>query len=221
VTTINLPSPARPLRRTDLNGIRGGDGRRYELLEGTLLISSPPPSHHQRVVLNLAHQLAVALPDHLEVLVGPFPVGLSADTELSPDVLVALAEDFSDRDLPCAPFLAVEVASRASRHLDLQVKKARYEAAGTPYYWVVDPDLPQLDAWELNDDGRYVDVAHVIGESAFVVERPSHLEIVPLRLLRPRSSATGRTLIRPTPVLTRPAPGRETSLGRVHGRGTG
>jgi Uma2 family endonuclease len=185
MTTVHLPLTARPMRRADLTGLPSGPGHRYELLDGILLISPPPPSYHQRVVLNLARQLAVALPGGLEVLIGPFPVGLAEDTEFSPDVLVAPAEDFTDRDLPCAPFLAVEVLSVATRQLDLEVKRARYEAAGTPYYWVVDPDLPQLFAWELNDDGRYVDVGHVIGESCFVVERPCHLEIVPLRLLRP------------------------------------
>jgi Uma2 family endonuclease len=187
MSSMQLPVTERPLRRADLASTAGPrtDGRRYELLDGTLLISPPPPSHHQRVVLNLARQLGLALPADLEVLVGPFPVGLSEDTEFSPDVLVAPAEDFTDRDLPCAPFLAIEVLSVASRRMDLEVKRARYEAAGTPYYWVVDPDLPQLFAWELDDNGRYVDVAHVIGESCFVVERPCHLQIVPLRLLRP------------------------------------
>jgi Uma2 family endonuclease len=41
----------------------------------------------------------------------------------------------------------VEVASLAARRFDLEAKRSRYEAAGTPYYWVVDPNLPQLFAW--------------------------------------------------------------------------
>jgi Uma2 family endonuclease len=185
MTTLLLPDNDRPFGRTDLADFRAVDGRRYELVDGTLLISPPPPSHHQRVVLNLARKLAVTLPGHLEVLIGPFPVGLSADTELSPDVLVAPSEDFTDRDLPCAPYLVVEVCSTATRKIDLEVKRAIHEAAGTPYYWVVDADLPQLYAWELNDAGRYVQVGHVIGESRYVAERPCHLKLVPLHLLRP------------------------------------
>jgi Uma2 family endonuclease len=52
----------------------------------------------------------------------------------------------------------VEVLSPTTRHLDLAFKRARYEAAGCPSYWVVDPLEPSIVCWELRD-GRYEEVA--------------------------------------------------------------
>jgi hypothetical protein len=38
-------------------------------------------------------------------------------------------------------------------------KRARYETAGCPSYWVVDPDQPSITVWEI-EEGRYVERAH-------------------------------------------------------------
>lgn len=48
-------------------------------------------------------------PDELEVLLAPFDVAISDDTVMQPDLLVARRADFTNRDLPMAPLLAVEV----------------------------------------------------------------------------------------------------------------
>jgi len=37
------------------------------------------------------------------------------------------------------PLLAVEILSPSTRRFDLTVKRSRYESAGVPSYWVVDP----------------------------------------------------------------------------------
>lgn len=52
-----------------------------------------------------------------------------------------------------APQLAVEVLSPSTRRVDLTLKLSRYEAAGCPSYWVVDPDGPSLTAWQLVEGG--------------------------------------------------------------------
>lgn len=49
---------------------------------------------------------------------------------MQPDILVARRVDYTDRDLPTAPLLAVEVLSPSTRLIDLNLKKARYEIAG-------------------------------------------------------------------------------------------
>ena len=59
-------------------------------------------------------------------------------------------------------------AAPPSTHLfDLNVKRQRYEVAGCPAYWVIDPGLrgepPQITAWELRDDA-YVEVGHAEGD---------------------------------------------------------
>jgi len=90
-----------------------------------------------------------ACPGELQVLFAPFDVALDEHSVLQPDLLVARRSDFTARDLPTAPLLAVEVLSPSTRRVDLTLKLSRYESAGCPSYWVVDPDPPALRAWEL------------------------------------------------------------------------
>jgi Uma2 family endonuclease len=116
------------------------------------------------------------------VLMAPFAVLLAEDTELQPDVLVARRSDLTERNLPAAPLLAVEVLSRSTRLIDLNLKKARYEVAGCPSYWTVDPDRLELTAWELAD-GTYRQVTQVSGNSAFDSTAPFRVTVVPDNLL--------------------------------------
>ena len=68
------------------------------------------------------------------------------------------------------------------RLIDLNLTRARYEAAGGPAYWTVDPETLELTAWELVH-GAYVEVAHVAGDEAFRAEAPFAVDITPSGLL--------------------------------------
>ena len=173
----------RALRAPDLEALPD-DGHRYELVSGTLVVT-PAPSHlHQRAVLELAVALRARCPGDLEVLVAPFEVRLDEHPSLPPDVLVARAADLTSARLPVAPRLAVEVASPSTRLVDLNLKKARLEAAGCPAYWVIDPEEPSLIAWELTAAGRYTTVADVRGDEAFEARSPIEVTIIPRRLVK-------------------------------------
>lgn len=69
----------------------------------------------------------------------PFDVALADDTVVQPDVLVARRSDLTEHDPPTAPVPVVEVLSPRTRHIDLALKRARFEVAGCPAYWIVDP----------------------------------------------------------------------------------
>jgi Uma2 family endonuclease len=170
------------------------DGHRYELLDGTLIVSPAPGLPHQRVAAVLIHILEQACPAELVV----FPnvnVRLDAASALEPDAVVACPPDISGARLLRAPLLAVEILSPDSALRDLNLKKAAYERFGVPSYWVIDPDLdrPALRAFELGE-GAYAEVAHVTGDRVFRAQRPFEVEVVPSRLvakLRP-----GREVLR-------------------------
>jgi Uma2 family endonuclease len=173
----------RALTRDDLESMPD-DGHRYELLDGTLIVTPAPRRLHQRAVTQLWRRLDDHAPADLEVLVSPFEVVLAIDTVLQPDVLVGRRDDFTDRDLPAVPGLAVEVLSPSTRLFDLNTKKARYEQAGVPSYWVVDPDpdTPSMTVWELRDGG-YVEAASSTGDERVSVERPYPLTVSPGELV--------------------------------------
>jgi Uma2 family endonuclease len=190
MTTMATIPFSSPFTYADLEAMFDGgepdDGHRYEILDGVLIVSPAPSPIHQRAVLRLARILEDACPDDdLEVFVAPLDVLLADDTVLEPDVLVARRADLTARNLPAPPVLAVEVLSPSTRRFDYMLKRSRFEAAGMPAYWVVDPDGPSLTAWELRDGG-YVEVAHVTGAEEFRAGLPYPVTIVPRRLVGER-----------------------------------
>lgn len=171
----------RAMTRDDLDSMPD-DGHRHEIMDGTLIVTPAPSPRHQHVSGQLFLRLEQSRPGDLALLYAPLDVALSEDTILQPDLLVARRCDFTARDLPVAPLLAVEILSPSTRRVDLTLKRSRYEAAGCPSYWVIDPDTPSLTAWEL-DEGAYVEVAQVSGAEEFNATAPYDLTICPARLL--------------------------------------
>jgi Uma2 family endonuclease len=176
----------RPFTRADLEHMPD-DGRRYEIIDGMLVVSAAPARLHQRAVGRTYTSLESACSPEFEVLVAPFAVALAHDTEMQPDVLVGWRKDFTERELP-NPILVVEVLSPSSRMMDMHLKRARFERAGTRAYWVIDPSAnpaeARLIAWELGDDGFYHKAAEVWGGEEFTTDIPFPVKVVPGDLVR-------------------------------------
>src|SRR3954469_8788645 len=113
--TVTVLPRGRALTRADLERMPD-DGHRYELVDGTLVVTPAPSPRHQIVLARLHRLLADACPADLLVLFAPLDVTLDDSTVLQPDLLVSSAADFTDRDLPVAPLLALEVLSPSTRH---------------------------------------------------------------------------------------------------------
>lgn len=171
---------SRPLTRADLESMPD-DGHRYELVDGVLIVTPAPGFQHQSVLAELYDRLKAACPEGLVVLFAPFAVALADDTELQPDLIVARRVDFTARELPVAPLLAVEVLSPSTRRIDLTLKRDRLEEAGCGAYWCVDPIALTLVAWELHD-GRFLEVARAAGDEVFEATRPFSVTIRPAEL---------------------------------------
>jgi Uma2 family endonuclease len=181
--SFSLPH-GRPFTVHDLEATPD-DGNRYELLDGMLLVSPAPSVRHQKVVAQLVVLLDAVCPPEMHVLPAPFAVQASETTELQPDVLVARDEDLTEKNLPAAPLLAVEVVLSPSSVLkDLNLKKAAYQRMGVPSYWVVDPRKLSLTVFELDSTGfRYQLVAEVTGDKSFEATQPFAVRVVPAELL--------------------------------------
>lgn len=177
---VGLPR-GRALTRDDLDAMPD-DGHRYELIDGILIVSPAPRRIHQRASFRLSVLLDAALPADLELLPAPFDVALADDTVMQPDLVVPRIEDLTDRDLPAAPVLAVEVLSPSSRGIDLLLKKDRLERAGCAHYWVVDPLEPSITAWALTG-GAYRQVARAVGAETFEVAEPFDVRVIPAELV--------------------------------------
>ncbi|MCK0111303.1 Uma2 family endonuclease [Ornithinimicrobium sp. F0845] len=174
---------SRALTLEDFEAIREvDDGHRYELIDGSLVVTPSPVPRHQTAVGELAFLLRRTIPRGLRVFVAPLDIRFGKDTVLQPDVLVVPSTAVGERRIEGGPVLAVEVLSPSTRHIDLGLKLSRYEAASTPAYWVIDPDEPSLRAWELRE-GRYEQTAHVVGDQIARLNLPWAVEIVPSHLV--------------------------------------
>jgi Uma2 family endonuclease len=159
------------------------DGRRYELVDGVLIVSPAPAISHQEVVAALLVSLRQACPRGLRVLPGP-GVRMSLDSELIPDIVAVRFESLGGTRITEAPLLAVEVQSQSTKVFDRTLKKTAYERFGIESYWIVVPDIdrPELIVFELRD-GRYEQVGHITGDEPFRAERPFTVEVIPTSLV--------------------------------------
>lgn len=176
---LNLPFTVRDL------GSMPYDGRRYELIDGTLVVSPAPRLKHQTFAYRLFAVLDASCVDGLRVVGAPFAVHDGSDSmELQPDVLVGRVGDFTEDDLRAPPVLAVEVLSPSTALHDRNTKKAAYERMGVESYWILDPETLTLTVFELDADGRYQQAAEVSGDEPYVAQRPFGVTVIPADLLK-------------------------------------
>src|ERR1700686_3430551 len=136
-----------------------GDGLRYEIVNGGLIMAPAPDGRHQDAVLRIAHYLLV----HVEftglgkVRVAPFDVQLSQKNVFQPDVLVILNAHLDrvlDKKVVGAPDLVVEVASPGTALYDRVNKYEKYAGAGVQEYWLANTDTRTIQLLVL-EAGEY------------------------------------------------------------------
>ena len=157
-------------------------GNRYELVDGLIVVTPSPSLAHQRVSAELCFKLRLSCARNLRVLSAPLDVTLADHTVIQPDLLVAVPTTFAELGLLGAPRLAVEILSPSTRLYDLNTKNSALERAGCPAYWVVDPSVPSITAWELRD-GTYIETQHATGDQTFTVDTPFQVSFRPADLL--------------------------------------
>ncbi|MBP6995711.1 MAG: Uma2 family endonuclease [Phycicoccus sp.] len=158
------------------------DGSRYELIDGALVVTPAPPVRHQRMAGGLYRALYAACPPEWEVFFAPFDVDLDVRTSMQPDLVVVRRSALQLRGIAEAPLLAIEILSPSTAMIDRNLKFRKLQQSGCPSYWLVDPQEPALTAFELVD-GRYEEVAHVIGDQTWTASAPYPLALTPNALM--------------------------------------
>jgi Uma2 family endonuclease len=159
-----------------------GDGHRYELVDGTLVVSPRPTTVHQFVAMRLAAALDRVCPEGLCVLAEP-AVHIDRVTELAPDLVVVHLDEVGGAKFTAPPLLVVEVRSPSTALIDLRRKKAVYGKFGVPSYWIVDPEpaRPELTVFELRDSGY---VLEATSTQPLTLSRPFTVSITPADLTK-------------------------------------
>ena len=121
------------------------DGRRYEVVDGLLVVSPAPSAWHQLVGVELLSQLRGAASPSWRVL---YELGLRLGTDgRVPDLAVVPAEaPIGPGAAPLRPehfALLAEIVSPSSRKTDRFAKPGEYADAGIPLFWRVETE-PEL-----------------------------------------------------------------------------
>lgn len=184
--TISPHPPAHLLTIAEYAALGEDEHGRTELMEGNLVMSPSPSVAHNLAVLALVMQLHAQLPAELLVshdldvdlrLVPPDQPG----TSRRPDVLIferAAAQRVRGEGgvlRASEVVVAVEIVSPGSRRIGNIVKRAEYQDAGIPHYWIVDIETPtSLVASHLTASG-YRDEPAVTG--TYEADQPFALRI--------------------------------------------
>lgn len=146
---------ARALREKERLG--GQPWRRYELIDGELLVTPSPTGPHQHLVGLLLgallpyvdrRTLGVAMTSPADLVLGPPSI-------VQPDIFVvpaSLARPPISLERVTSLLLAVEILSPSSARHDRGTKRRQYQRAGVPEYWIVDPDARLVERWRPDDE---------------------------------------------------------------------
>ena len=158
------------------------NGLRYEILDGTLLVTPAPTPRHQTVVLELAVLLRLACPPDHQVFVAPLDWQPDGRTSLEPDLLVVRRDRIGEKNITQPPSLVVEVLSPGTARIDRLLKLSRYAEGGIEQYWIVDPRVPSVQVFTLVE-GAYVLLAESAGGTPVTVDEPLAVTVIPQDLI--------------------------------------
>lgn len=142
------------------------EDERWELIDGVPYNMTPAPStYHQSLISELMTQFGIFLRNYpCRHFTAPFDVRLpapaedsmTASTVVQPDlVVVCESEKLDARGCAGAPTLVVEITSPSTSAKDLREKRAVYERAGVPEYWLFLPADKTVLVFTLNEQRRY------------------------------------------------------------------
>ncbi len=134
------------------------DDKRYEIIDGELLVVPAPYLRHQRILRELATALCAHVKerDSGQVFFAPCDVVLSAENVVQPDLLFVTKERqgiLTEANIQGPPDLAIEILSEATRQRDLHLKRKLYAKYGVREYWIVDPDAATVEVLVRGEPG--------------------------------------------------------------------
>ncbi len=130
------------------------DDKRYELIEGELIMVPSPIIYHQWISKNIEYELEKYVREKKigKIFDAPCDVHLDNENVLQPDILYISKERQSiigKKNVQGAPDLVIEILSEATAYNDLIKKKKLYAKFGVREYWIVDPGEKSVEIFSL------------------------------------------------------------------------
>ncbi|MCC6129214.1 MAG: Uma2 family endonuclease [Acidobacteria bacterium] len=142
------------LRYTYSDYLAMPEEKRYELLDGELLVTPSPTTYHQMISRRIEIRLCefVELRNLGEVLDAPCDVRLSDEDVVQPDILFVCRDRrgiIGERAIEGAPDFVVEILSASTESRDRGPKLKLYARHGVRELWLVDPREKRVEIHEL------------------------------------------------------------------------
>jgi len=142
----------------DYKSLPESETKRYELIEGELIIVPSPNEYHQRISGRLEFILRAFVEDKNlgRVYDAPFDVVFSKEDVVQPDILFiskAHSKIITEEGIRGAPDLVIEILSPATSERDQTYKKTLYARHGVREYWIVDPEEKTIEVMTLGKAG--------------------------------------------------------------------
>lgn len=158
---MSAQKPHLPYTYADYCTLPEDTARRYELLQGELIMVPAPTIRHQRVSRNLEYIFHHYLRSHAtgEVFYAPVDLMLGqgvAREVAQPDLVVvsdARRSIVKTGGIEGGPDIVVEILSPGTGARDRGYKLTLYARHGVTEYWIVDPDLPTVEVFTLGVQG--------------------------------------------------------------------
>jgi Uma2 family endonuclease len=163
------------------------NGNRYEIADGSLIVSPSSDIWHVDANEQLGNLLRRQAPSGLRVLIAGAGIDIYRRiTYYVPDLVVAHAEAVRRGGKTLQPadvLLVAEVLSPSNRSKDLVLKRHDYAAAGIPHYWIVDRVNRTLTVLVLDEgETTYREEAVVEPGKTWTTDRPFAITIDPAEL---------------------------------------
>ena len=134
------------------------EDKRYQLLDGDLILAPAPTDKHQAISLHLAVSLHQFVQENDLGLVryAPYDVVLSDYDVFQPDILFvsnARSDIVTEANIQGAPDLVVEILSPGTATYDRGYKQGLYSRHDVREYWLVDPDAETVEVLAESQEG--------------------------------------------------------------------
>ena len=149
-------NPAKKLTYQDY--LRTPDDKRYELIDGELILTSSEGRSHQRASVRLGSQLYSFIREYDLgfVYFAPRDVVFSTTHIVQPDLMFISNERMhidTEAEVWGGPDLVVEILSPSTAERDRTVKQSLYARHGVNEYWLVDADSRTIEVLLLGEHG--------------------------------------------------------------------
>ena len=145
------------------------DDKRYQLLDGEMILAPSPTARHQAIAGNLFTYIRQFVTERTlgRVWFAPLDVILSNHDVAQPDILFvsnSRASIVTDANIQGAPDLVVEILSPATVGYDRGYKQLLYSRHGVREYWLVDPDGETVEILSEGNQGLAATATYHRGE---------------------------------------------------------